>query len=82
MVWLAIGSDGVTSLVLFEKGTLNHHRYIKKVLFVTLRYENSKFGKNWIFQHDNRTPHTHQETQHWCSHHSLTRIYGQRIVPI
>ena len=68
-------SDGMVSrmlrarfaLVLFEKGTLDHHRYIKEVLPVTLRYGNSKFGNNWTFQQDNETPHIHQETQEWCS---------------
>ena len=29
MVW----SEGVAPLVLFEKGTLHHHRYIKEVLY-------------------------------------------------
>ena len=52
---------GRFALVLFEKGTLDHHRYIKEVLSVTLRYENSKFGNNWTFQQDNGTPHIHQE---------------------
>ena len=67
MVWVAVRSEGVAPLVLFEKGTLDHHRYIKEVLPVALRYGNSKFGNNWIFQQDNGTPHTHQETQDWCS---------------
>ena len=62
MVW----SESVALLALFEKCTLNHHRYIKKVLPVALRYGNSKFG---TFQQDNETPHTHQKTQDWCSQH-------------
>ena len=69
MVWLAVCSEGVALLVLLEKGTLNHLRYIKEVLPVALRYGNSKFGNNWTFQQDNGTPHTHQETQEWCSQH-------------
>ena len=63
MVWLDVCSEGVVPLVLFEKGTLDHHRYIKKVLPVALRYGNSKFGNNWTFQQDDGTPHTHQETR-------------------
>ena len=63
LVWLAVCSEGVVRLVLIEKGTLDHHRYIKEVLSVALRYRNSKFGNNWTFQQDNETPHTHQETQ-------------------
>ena len=69
MVWLAVYSEGFALLVLFEKGTLGHHRYIKKVLPVALPYGNSKFGNNWTFQQDNGTPHTHQETQDWCCQH-------------
>ena len=69
MVRLAVWSEGVPPLVLFEKGTLDHHRYIKEILFVALRYGNSKFGNNETFQQDNGTPHTHQETQEWCSQH-------------
>ena len=46
------------ALVLFEKGTLDHHRYIKEVLPVALRYGNSQFG---TFQQDNGTAHTHQK---------------------
>ena len=49
MVWLAVCSESVASLVLFEKGTLDNHRHIKEVLPVALRYENSKFGNNWTF---------------------------------
>ena len=67
MVWLAICSEGIASLVRFEKGTVDHHRYIKEVLPVALPYGNSKFGKNWTFQQDNGTSHTHQETQDWRS---------------
>ena len=62
MVWLVVCSEGVAPLVQFEKSTLDHHRYIKDVLPVALRYGNSQFGNNWTFQQDNGTPHTHQET--------------------
>ena len=40
---------GRCALVLFEKGTLDHH------LPVALRY-----GNNWTFQQDNGTPHTQE----------------------
>ena len=65
-VWLAVCSEGVPLLILFEKGTLDHHRYIKEVLSVALRYGSGKVENNWTFQQDNRPPHTHQETQEWC----------------
>ena len=63
MVWLSVCSEGVVPLVLFEKGTLDHHRYVKRGLPVALRYGNSKFGNNCTFQQDNGTARTHQETQ-------------------
>ena len=63
MVWLAVCSEGVAPLVLFEKGILNNHCYIKKVLPVALRYGNSKFGNNWTFQQDNGIAHTPQKMQ-------------------
>ena len=63
MVWLAVWSEGVAPLLLFEKDTLDHHRYIKEVLPVAPRYGNSKFGNNCTFQQDNGTLHTHQETR-------------------
>ena len=44
MACLVVCSEGVAPLVLFEKGTLDHHRDIKEVLFVALRYGNSKLG--------------------------------------
>ena len=69
MVWLVLCSESVASLALFEKGTPDHHRYIKKVLPIVLRYGNSKLGNNWTFQQDNGTPHAHQETLDWCSQH-------------
>ena len=69
IVWLVVWSETVARLVLFEKGTLDHHRYIEEVLPVALRYGNSKFRNNRTFQQDNGTPHTHQETQEWCSQH-------------
>ena len=50
MVWLAVCSEDVAPRVLFEKGTLNHHRFIKEVLSVALQYGNNKVGNNWTFQ--------------------------------
>ena len=76
MVWLAVCSEGVAPLVLFEKDTSSYHCYIKEVLPVTLRYRNSRFGNNWTFQQDSGTSHTHQKMQEWCSQHFLTKIHG------
>jgi transposase len=67
MVWLGVCSRGVSPLVIFEKGTVNHDRYIKEVLSVALKYGNSVFGNDWTFQQDNAGPHTHEKTQAWCA---------------
>ena len=46
MVWLSVCLDGIAPLVRYEKGTLDHHRYIKEVLSDALRYRNGEFGNN------------------------------------
>ena len=51
-VWLGICSKGVTPLVIFDRETVDHVVYIKKVLPVALKYGNKTFGKHWTFQQD------------------------------
>ena len=50
MVWLGVCSKGFSPLVIFENGTVDHNRYINKMLPVALKYGNSIFGNDWIFQ--------------------------------
>ena len=50
MVWLAVCSKGVSRLVIFEQGTVDHDRYMKEVLPVALRCGNHVFGNDWTFQ--------------------------------
>ena len=69
MVWLAVCSKGVSPLVIFEKGTVDHARYIKEVLPVALIYGNSVFANDWTFQQDGARPHTHEKSQEWCAQH-------------
>ena len=66
MVWLGVCSKGVSPLVIFEKGTLDHARYIEEVLPVALKYGNKVLGNEWIFQQDGARPHTHVKPQQWC----------------
>ena len=66
MVWLGACSKGVSSLVIFDQGTVNHEKYIQDVLPVALKYGNEVFGDDWTFQQDGATPHTHDLTQRWC----------------
>ncbi|CAM4751342.1 unnamed protein product [Rotaria magnacalcarata] len=57
---------GVSPLVIFDEGTVDHVRYIKEVLSVALKYGNYVFGNDWAFQQDGAKPHIHQLTQQWC----------------
>ena len=66
MAWLGACSKGISPLVIFEEGTVDHARYIKEVLTVALKYENKVFGNDWTFQKDGATPHIHQLTQQCC----------------
>ena len=66
MVWLGVCSKGITPLIIFEKGTLNHERYVNEVLPVALKYGNNTFDDNWIYEQDGATSHTHHLTQQWC----------------
>ena len=67
MVWLGACSKGLSPLVIFDKGTIDHKKYIKNVLPVALKYGNEAFGNDWTFQQDGATPHTADKTQQWCS---------------
>ncbi|CAF4596493.1 unnamed protein product, partial [Rotaria socialis] len=67
MIWLRVCSKGVSPLIFFEKGTVDHDRYIKEVLPVALKFGNDMFGNDWIFQQDGAKPHTHAKSQEWCT---------------
>ena len=66
MVWLDACSKGGSPLVIVDQTTLDHHRYIKEVLSLALKYGNHVFGKDWTFQQDATKPHAHHLTQQWC----------------
>ncbi|CAF3774122.1 unnamed protein product [Rotaria magnacalcarata] len=66
IVWLGACSQGITPLVIFDEGTVDHACYIEKVLPVALEYGNKVFGNDWIFQQDGAKPHQHYLTQQWC----------------
>ncbi|CAM4792051.1 unnamed protein product [Rotaria magnacalcarata] len=46
MVWLGACSNGISSLVIFEEGTVDHARYIKEMLPVALKYGNKVFDND------------------------------------
>ena len=58
-----------TPLMVFEEGTLDHHRYIKEVLLVAVRYGNKVFSNYWTFQQDGARTYIHHLTQNWCRNH-------------
>ena len=69
MMWLGACSKGISPLVIFEEGTVDHARYIKKMISVALKYGNKVFSNDWTFQQDGATAHIHQLTQEWCQDH-------------
>ena len=67
MVWLGVCFKEFLPLVVFENGTVDHNRYINEVLPVALKYGNSIFGNDWIFQQDGAKSHFHEKTQEWSA---------------
>ena len=63
MVWLSVCSKGVTPLIILNKGTIDHERYIREVLSFAIKYGNKVFGDDWTYQQDGATSHTHELTQ-------------------
>ena len=80
MVWLGACSEGVTPLVIFEEGTLNHAQYIEEVPPVALDYGKIVFGDNWTFQQVGARPHTHRLSQKWGKDH-FPAFYDQQQWP-
>ncbi|CAF1439527.1 unnamed protein product [Rotaria sordida] len=67
MVWLGVCSEGLTTPVIFEDGTMDAERYIKGVLPVARKCGNSMLGNHWTYQQDGAKPHIHHLTQKWCA---------------
>ena len=44
MVWLGVCSKGLSPLMTFENGTVDHNRYINEVLIVAVKYGDSILG--------------------------------------
>ncbi|CAF0941470.1 unnamed protein product [Didymodactylos carnosus] len=67
MVWLGACGKGLTKLVVLDKGTVDHVRYIREVLPVALKCGNKMMGNNWTFQQDGASAHKDHNTQQWCA---------------
>ena len=63
MVWLSACSKGVSSLVIFESGTLDHEGYINEVPLVTLKSGDDTPEIHWIFQQDGAKSHIYAKPQ-------------------
>ncbi|CAF1541372.1 unnamed protein product, partial [Adineta ricciae] len=48
------------------EGLVDHARYIREVLPITLEYGAQVYGNQWTFQQDGAKPHIHYLTQQWC----------------
>ena len=59
MVWLGACFRGITPLVIFNEGTVDHAVYIEKVLPVALKYGNQVWGSDWTVLQDGAEPHSH-----------------------
>ena len=81
MVWPGACSQGITPLVIFNKGTVDYGVYIEKVLPVALKYENQVLGSNWIFQQDGAKLHSHHLTQQWYRDNFITFISSENWPP-
>ena len=81
MVWLDACSKGITALVIFNEGTVDHAVHIEKVLLVALKYENQVLDSDWIFQQDGAMLHSHYLTQQWYRDNFLTFINNENWPP-
>ena len=59
MAWIAVCSEEVLPLVMFNEGTVNHARYIDGVLPGTMKYGNGNLNDESTFQQDGTKPHVY-----------------------
>ena len=69
MAWLGVCYNGVTRPIIIEDGTINHQRYIKKILPVALKNGQKLMGEEFTFQQDGAPAHKDQHSQIWCKDH-------------
>ncbi|CAF1647166.1 unnamed protein product, partial [Rotaria magnacalcarata] len=69
MVWLGVCAESLTVPVIFEDATMDAQKYIKVVLPIASKSGKKMLGKNWTYQRDGATPHTHHHSQKWCADH-------------
>ncbi|CAF2096151.1 unnamed protein product [Rotaria magnacalcarata] len=67
MVWFGVCSEGLTTPMIFEDGTMDAEMYIKEVLSVAPKCGNNTLGNHWTYQQDGVKLHIHYLTQEWCT---------------
>ena len=65
MMWLPVCLKGMSPMLIFKEGTVDHHRYIREVLSVALKCGNQTLGSRWTFEQDGARPDIHHLTQQW-----------------
>lgn len=81
MVWLGACSQGFTTPVIFEQGTMDADDYINSVLPIALKCGTKMLGDSWTYQQDGAKPHTHRLSQKWCADHFPSFIPKDRWPP-
>ncbi|KRH92227.1 transposase, partial [Pseudoloma neurophilia] len=74
IVWTSFSSNGVGRLH-FQRTSINSGGYIQILannLFETVK--ELDMANDWIFQHDNASPHTAKITKKWLSDHHVTML--------
>ena len=73
MVWLGACSMGITPLVIFNEGIVDHAVFIEKVLPIALKYVNEVLGSD--------KPHLHYLTRWWCRYNFPIFINSENWPP-
>ncbi|CAF3884236.1 unnamed protein product [Didymodactylos carnosus] len=69
----------MTTLVILDKGSVDHVKYIERVLLVAKKCGDEMMGNDRILQQDNAPAHKDSETQQWCRD-KFTIIYSTRAL--
>lgn len=84
-VWGAIHYGGRSNLVILD-GNVNAEAYILLLEAEMLPYAAGHFGRNFLFQHDNASPHRARRTQEFLQQHDVEQLpwpaYSPDLNPI
>ena len=69
MVWLGACAKRLTTLVIFQNGTINAMVYINEVLPIALECGDKMLGSKWTYQQHDARPNIHHLAEEWCAKH-------------